>query len=393
MTSLSVRESTEPPAARWRWVRPTIIGVLALLLVAVVATVGIGYYFSSVLLNVDNSTSYDKVVESVDGSQVVLAADADTERPSQLGLAWEGGRAILTPRVKIDGDRVTRTIDQVLSGMLQAGQAVRIDVRVFDGDPRSARGLAFQTVTFPSEHGAMPAWYVPPTTEKVSDTWVIAVHGYAATRTETLRMLPIVAAAGLPTLAISYRNDPEAPASPDGHYHLGDTEWRDVQSAIAYARTHGATGVVLYAWSMGGALSMSALRRMPAEDSGMIRGVVMDSGNFDWTAILDYQGSQRGLPGFVTWTAERIIEWRADLSLDELDQVPYAKQLTVPMLVFIDHDDKTVPNQPALDFARQRPDLVTLIQTDGGGHTGSWNADPDAYGAAVRTFLAPFGKS
>jgi hypothetical protein len=44
--------------------------------------------------------------------------------------------------------------------------------------------------------------------------------------------------------------------------------------------------------------------------------------------------------------------------------------------------------EPALEFARIRPDLVTLVQTKGGGHTGSWNVDPEQYEGAVRTFMS-----
>jgi pimeloyl-ACP methyl ester carboxylesterase len=94
----------------------------------------------------------------------------------------------------------------------------------------------------------------------------------------------------------------------------------EVGAAIAYARAHGATGVVLYAWSMGGAVSMTASRRLPPADATFIKGLVLDSANIDWTAILEYQGSQNHLPGFVTWTAERFAEWRADLSLADFDQ-------------------------------------------------------------------------
>src|SRR5262249_41298481 len=155
------------------------------------------------------------------------------------------------------------------------------------------------------ELGAMPAWYVPPTTATASRTWVIAVHGRRGTMAEPLRILPTLAASGHPTLVISYRNDPNAPRSPDAYHHLGDTEWRDVDAAIGYARGHGAAGVVLYGWSMGGTLTVTAMRRMPAGDLSLVRAVILDSPAMDWTTILNEQGDQRGLPGFVTWTAER----------------------------------------------------------------------------------------
>jgi hypothetical protein len=59
----------------------------------------------------------------------------------------------------------------------------------------------------------------------------------------------------------------------------------------------------------------------------------------------------------------------------------------VPVLVFIDDSDKTVPNGPAIEFANSRPDLITLVKTSGGGHTASWNVDPASYEATVTTFL------
>jgi len=37
-----------------------------------------------------------------------------------------------------------------------------------------------------------------------------------------MRILPTLAALGLPTLIPSYRNDDGAPATADGYYHLGE---------------------------------------------------------------------------------------------------------------------------------------------------------------------------
>jgi pimeloyl-ACP methyl ester carboxylesterase len=60
----------------------------------------------------------------------------------------------------------------------------------------------------------------------------------------------------------------------------------------------------------------------------------------------------------------------------------------MPVLVFVDSSDRTVPNGPAIEFAESRPDLVTLVRTAGGGHTASWNADPDKYEATVTSFFS-----
>jgi alpha-beta hydrolase superfamily lysophospholipase len=264
-----------------------------------------------------------------------------------------------------------------------------VDTRVYDGDPGTDRQLKFDAVHVDSELGPLPAWYVPPTTAAASSTWIIAVHGRQGTIQEPLRVLPTLAAGGHPTLVTSYRNDPDSPRSPDGYYHLGDTEWRDVQAAIEYARSHGATGVVLYGWSMGGTLTLTALRRMPAADVAFVHAVVLDSPAIDWTSVLDLQGGERGLPLFETRVAERIAEVRDHMSLAGLDARPYAPQLAVPMLIFVDTSDTTVPVAPTLEFAAAAPAaLVTLVKTSGGDHTGSWNVNPSGYEAQVTSFLS-----
>jgi fermentation-respiration switch protein FrsA (DUF1100 family) len=79
---------------------------------------------------------------------------------------------------------------------------------------------------------------------------------------------------------------------------------------------------------------------------------------------------------------------RAHFSLRELDAGPYAAQLSVPTLMFVDMADTTVPVEPALDFAAAARGMVTLVKTTGGDHTGSWNVDPATYEGHVRVFLS-----
>jgi pimeloyl-ACP methyl ester carboxylesterase len=380
---------TPAPRRRRRWLRITIISATVLVVLAIAATAGIGYYFSGVLLTADNSVGYGLEVKAVNGDQVTLTRTADTERAVVQGLWWDGGSALLSADVKVNSDSVVRTVTKTLHGTLAAGEHALVDVRMYDGDPLTDRGLHFDKVSVNGELGAMPAWYVPPTTTVASTTWVIAVHGRRGTMVEPLRILPTLAASGHPTLVISYRNDPDTPHSPDNYYHLGASEWNDVDAAIGYAKAHGATGVLLYGWSMGGTITISALRRMPAADVALVRAVILDSPAMDWTNVLDFQGGQRGLPGFVIWTAERFVELRGGFSLSDVDGRPYAPQLSVPTLVFIDTTDDTVPNGPTLDFvAAARPGIVTLVKTTGGSHTGSWNVDPTAYEAKVASFLS-----
>jgi uncharacterized protein len=390
-------EPTEPPTltdqlpgVRRRWPRRLLWAALTVIVLLLVATIGGGWYFSDQLLVPDHAADYPARVTAVNGNQVTLTRTDETVRPVTLALNWSGGHAVLDGRVQVHGDSIVRTVTDEGSGPLTAGLAVSVDVQTFNGDPTTARGMAFTDVSVHSELGELPAWFVPATPPSTGTTWVIAVHGYGSTRQESLRALPAIAATGVSSLVIEYRNDVGAPASPDGFYHLGDTEWRDVQSAVEYAQAHGATGIVLYGWSMGGGTVLTALRRMPAGDTGLVRAVVLDSPALDWSAILDLQGAQRSLPAFLTWTAKRVVEQRAHLSLSDLDQVRFAGSLQVPVLLFVDRADTTVPPAAALRLAAARPDLVSLVVTDGGNHTGCWNVDPSGYESTLRRFLNRF---
>jgi dienelactone hydrolase len=370
---------------RWLWALAIVVVLL------IVADLGGGWYFSGQLLVPDHSVSYRVTVKAVNGNEVTLTRDVDTVLPGIRGLIWADGSAILDGSVRLVGGSVVRTVTTMLQGELRPGLHARMEAHVWDSDPKVARGLDFTVVSVHDELGDMPAWLVTPTAATARSTWVIGVHGYGSNRGESLRILPTIAAAGMPALVISYRNDIGAPKSPGGFYHLGDSEWKDVMAAIEYARGQGATGVILYGWSMGGGAVLTSLHRMPAADTGFVQGVVLDSPAVDWTATVDLAGGQKHLPGMLTWTAERISEARTGFSLPALNQRKFETALTVPTLMFVDLSDTTVPAGPSLQFAHARADLVTLITTNGGDHTGSWNMDPSGYESAVRDLLNRVG--
>ena len=153
---------------------------------------------------------------------------------------------------------VTRRVEDI-RGPLAQGTRVAFDQSVWEGNPRSARAFPYREIEFPSQLGPMPAWRVPGR----GGTWAIFVHGHNAERNEGLRVLASLRRAGLPSLLISYRNDPGAPPSEDGLLHLGQTEWRDVESAARYAVRRGARSLVLVGASMGGAIVSQFIHALP----------------------------------------------------------------------------------------------------------------------------------
>ena len=369
-----------PAGRRRRWPRHAAYGLAGLAVLLPTGTAGAGWYFATRVIDAAAPREYPVEVRAFLPGRVTLSRDADTLRDVPLALLWPGGHAILGRVVSVSRVAVVREVTSITSGELRPGLRAYVSGSVYAGDPLTARDLTFDEVAVPGELGPLPAWLVPGT----SSTWVVAVHGRRASRAEALRVLPTLAGHGLPMLVVTYRNDVEAPPSPDRYYHLGDTESRDVTAAVSYALAHGATDVVLYGWSMGGAAVLSALRHL---DPGVVRAAVLDCPVVDWVSTLYLNARQRGLPAPLAWSALRWIERRLRVRLSALDHRRDIVSLTVPVLLYVDDSDDVVDARAAHEYAGLRPDLVQLVETSGAGHTRSWNADPEAYAKALSTFL------
>ena len=250
-------------------------------------SLGIGWYYSSLVLDTSRRPVFPERVLAADGDRIVLAQNRLTLQPGVWGLRWEHGLAVLGP---VAATRRGEVIRPLLDGPVPPpGTAVVLDAGPFDPDP-GARGLAFHDVDVPGPLGPYPAWFVPAG----GDTWVVMVHGRGGSRREGLRVLPALHERGHPVLVVSYRNDEGAPASADGHDHLGDTEWVDVEAAVRHALGNGARRIVLFGWSMGGALTGAFLDRSP--EASAVAAVVWDAPLVDWRATLRQQARNRRLP-------------------------------------------------------------------------------------------------
>ncbi len=336
------------------------------------------------LVEVRRRPRYPHRVVSVDpgpagGTTVTLVRDVATERAGTYGLAWRGGHAVVGEVTERTRHRVVRPVVRVDSGEIVPGRVAFDHVDV--GDPRAAFGLEFEEISLESDVGLLPAWVVPA---RGAD-WVVVVHGYGGRRPSALSFLPMLRRLELNAVVPAYRNDPDAPPSPDGLYHLGATEWRDVDAAIAACLERGAARVVLYGWSMGGAIVLQAAAASPHRDA--ISCLLLDAPVVDWRAVLLHIGRRRHLPDALVRSAMRRTERRIGVDFDDLDWVRRSGEITVPVLVVHGDGDQTVPVARSSDLARARPDLVRLRIVAGAGHVGSWNVDPSGYEGAVRSFL------
>lgn len=344
-------------------------------------TAGAGLFFATQVLT--PARWYPLVIRSVSDDQIELTRTEDTERSMPLGLAWRGGHAVLGDVVNLERNTVVRRVTSVVRGALRAGLRAYTSGSVYEGDPASVHGLPFTSVFVPGELGHFPAWVLPGSSSR-SDTWVVCVHGRGASRVEALRVLPTLAASGVTTMVISYRNDLGAPASPDGYYHLGASEWEDLAAACDYATSAGAKRIVLYGWSMGGAVVLNALRQGAVPD---VAAVILDCPVVDWASTLRMQAAQRRLPAPLTWSAMRLVEQRIGVKLPTLDFRAYTPD--VPTLVYLDADDRVVDPAPTRTFADQAG--ARLIESEGGGHVRSWNVDSARYEQELATFVASVG--
>ena len=361
--------------ARRKIIRITVTSLLVLLVLVTVALGGVGWYYSGQLLEPEEvSQRYPETSLGVDEKNVVLAESKLTLQRGTFGIVWPGGAAKVGDIASNKDGRVERPL---LEGTAPPdGTKVRIETDVYEGNPKSTLGLVYSEVRVPAELGEMPAWFVPTANNDTS-------------REEALRVVPQLHSAGLPVLLITYRNDVGAPASPDGLYHLGDTEWRDVEAGIKYAQAQGARKIVLYGWSMGGAIVGQTLARSGV--AAAVSGVVLDSPVTNWTQTLNLQAQNRGVPTWLTPIAEVVSGWRAGIDFDRFDLVRNPPALKPPTLLFHGSADGTVPAQSSRDLATAAAGLgwpLQYVEIPGADHTSGWNVATDTYRDALADFLS-----
>ncbi len=251
--------------------------------------------------------------------------------------------------------------------------------------------LPFTSELIGSPLGPCPAWLFPAGDGEV---WVIAVHGRGTTRAECLRAVPLFHGLGITSLLVSYRNDGEAPRSRAGTYTLGATEWRDVDSAVGFARRRGARRIILMGWSMGGAIVLQLA--LNSAHRSVIAGLVLESPVIDWRIVLDYQARLMKLPPAVKDLALGALgsEWGSTITraggripFEQLDVVARADELRHPILILHSDDDGFVPSDASHDLVVARPDLVEMQVFEVARHTKLWNYDQERWTASIRDWL------
>ncbi|QIK68151.1 hypothetical protein G7072_19030 [Nocardioides sp. HDW12B] len=243
--------------------------------------------------------------------------------------------------------------------------AVRTVATGSSADPGAATRLGedpAEAVSFPTGRGELPALLV----EGRSRTWAVLVHDAGWGPEQTAGLAAATVAVGLPTLAITYRNDAGVAPDPSGRYGWGRTEWRDLEAAVAYAQEEGAEGVVLGGLGMGGAVVAAYLELAERED-GLVRGLLLDAPALDLAAVVDADLASLDLPlGLrvprVAAAAAREVSSRLDgVDWDAVDYLDDTSWLEVPALVRHSADDPTVPLEVSRRLVAAEPDLARLV--------------------------------
>lgn len=259
----------------------------------------------------------------------------------------------------------------------------------YRGDPTTALALPFQTITLDTPLGPSEAWLVPAAGPEAGRA--IYVHGIAGAREDGYRALSILHEAGWSVLLISYRNDPGAPASPEGNYGFGLTEWPDLEVAVAkMAPSDSDPKLLIVGESMGGAILGQFLAQSPL--ASRVHAVALDSPAISFGAVIDHLAAQDGkpLPSLISWTAKQILPFKSPLPLTRAEV--FATYKAFPGPVFIAHGaaDRIVPIGPSQDLATTRIAPTHTLWTEA-DHLGSYAGAPEAYRTALKMFLDRIG--
>lgn len=396
----------QPSAAPTPWLRAIALGVgtgLGAGMALTAAASAVAGHFARVVVTPVKERVEDleilAVVNGRDGQEVILPATAETIVDGVYGLYFDGGASFarigeitsFTPR---DGT-LARRVESVSSGDLRT--AVRgwwSSVAYLT--PQEA-GFDAEDVVLDLPRGRAPAWYVPAENSAGPlagrNIWAIMVHGRGGLRTEGIKALPAAAELGMDSLLISYRNDGEAPAAADGKYGLGITEWEDVEVAIRCALDRGAEEIILFGWSMGGAICLQTADRSPL--AVHVRGLVLTGPVIDWIDVLASQAKALKIPepvGRLTrWFisnrgGRRVTGLASPVDLKVLNWIDRSDQLHMRTLILHSIDDNLVPYGPSRDLAHKNP-MVHFVPFNRARHVKEWNHNPQRWEKHVKQWL------
>lgn len=389
---------SERPRSSWRRILRRSLVPIAVIVVLIYG--GVGWYVSGeiidgALTSKPHVVEYDTEVLSVSTAEIELGIPdvsyVDADRDAVMGLRWDGGYGQLGPAISWTDTTERRPFRLMAGEMPPVGRDVAdFDSFAFAPDP-SVLGVEYETVTYTSEFGTFDAWFVPGE----GSTWIVGVHGQDSDRTEFLRFVDATRELRYPTLIIRYRNSVDSPSTEDHRMLLGQEEWQDLAAAVDYALANGASDVVIYGPSVGGAVTLGYTLH---EDRDVIRGLILEAPLADVRMAVAIRSGEAlpigGLIGDSMLAVGRLFaSLRTGIDFDEVDYVDRADELDTPILLFHGVHDTKVPYAVGEALAEARPGLIEFHPVPDAYHVRAWNEDPEGFSEIVSAFLGRIGRA
>lgn len=320
-----------------------------------------------------------------DGRGIRIDLDDYTRAPGDFGVfdpeTEKYTRVGAVTRINEDQQYVERRIHPTGSTPGRLGPIVDWTPDVFF-EP-SAVGGRYEEVNVPTAYGAAPAWLFEADN---TDVWVIHIHGSWTDRSIMFRDVHAFSSLGFTSLVPTFRSDAEVSPPQAESSHLGQTEWRDVESAVAYGVAHGARRIILSGWSMGGTIALLTAERSAHRDR--IVGLVLVGPVTSWRKTITAGAARAGVPAMGAGLLMRLLQaplfarmlgLEEPIDFDALDWVDVSDRVAVPTLVLHSNADQEVPWEISAAFQRANPATVTLISLPEAHHTQEWNASPSTF--------------
>jgi len=398
MQKLENKQPTSKNKRRFRRIFTGIVLVLALLGSGAVG--GVAWYFSnSILIPQPYSLLPEFEVIAADADTVTLPLPpnnkqfADTARAGTYNLIWQGGHGRLGEIISRSETSLVRPLSDIEGEPPQAGDPARLEIFMHLRDPLQDHGLAFEDVRVTSDVGELHGWWLAEDLTGEDDIAVLMLHGRRrSSRLETLRIMPLLRERGYPVLALAYRNHDSSPPSPDGFFHYGASEWQDALAGLRFLQARGAERVVIYAYSMGGAVTLETIERWQ-DDLPVLTALIIDAPLLNPRAVFELGAKATGLPlpAFFTDVTMRLATLRAGIPWAELDQPATVNSLPAPLLLIHGTADSVVPvsvSDALFERLQSNNQNVRYERVVGVEHGEAWNQDPEGYESWISDFLS-----